>query len=713
MSHRPSDPLRHIASRRATLGFGTGTTMKQPKSSSPYLCGSLLVMGSVGACSEDNRPPRLEAIDDQVVAVGAELVVNLRATDPDGDGIDYGFAAELDDLDDRASVALRPDGTAVFRFTPLGEDVGQWPFDFTASDGSSSDTVTANVEIRSAVDGAEPMFREPLGSGTTLDLSVNACLNLNVVVEDQDDAAVTLGQAEPIIEDATLEQETGLSGTWSWCPNKDQLAEDRYPLVLFADDGDHDPVLKNYLVVLRAAPNPDCPGKGPTIEHEARDIASVLDVEITAEVSDDLGLKGAPLVYYTTEEPKLPLDFSMLELAEMELQSGDMELGIWTARIPNPVASQPEGARADLYYLISAVDDDDQAGECDHVTDLPDEGTFLIEVSNPGGGGGAEVCEPCSADVQCGGAADLCAVVGGRSQTFCLEACEGGCDDGFECVSVESIDGESAEQCRPSACGDEPPPTCEDDDAEENDTRAQASVQDALEPTVLEDLVACEGDEDWFRVVASDAGTLGALISGGAGTNLDLGLYDVSGAEVEVASTGTSEEVVEQCVQPGTYFLRVFSSDQGNTNYDLLYEFEAGSCSDSCQDDSAEPDDSPGQAQDVSFPLSANDRAVCAADADFFELQLDTGDTLVADLAFSHAAGDLDFHFFDSDGVDLTPCSPDAPQLCSNEAGQSASSNEHTERTIDQAGCAPCTFYLSVQGYADAANSYDIDLEVQ
>ena len=664
----------------------------------------------LSACSEDSRPPRLEAIEDQVAAVGTELVITLRATDPDGDDITYGFSADLDALDQRATIAERPDGTAVFRFTPLGADVGQWPFDFTASDGQSTDTVTATIDIRTALEGTAPLFREPLGSGTTLDLGVADCLTLDVVVEDQDDAAVTLGQAEPLIDDATLDQITGLSAQWHWCPNKDQLAQDRFPLTLFADDGDHEPVLKNYLIVLRPGDGAECPGKGPAIVHEPADLATVLDLEISAEVSDDLGLKGPPLLYYSLEEPREPIDFGELQLVEMELQSGDTQLGIWTATIPNPVAGDPEGTTADLYYLFSAVDDDDAEGECDHLTDLPDMGAFAIEVRNPGGSGGAEVCEPCSADVQCGGESDLCAVVGDRGATHCVRACGGGCDEGFTCTQVTSVDGTTAEQCVPPACEDGPPPTCTDDDYEPNDTRAQASMQGAFVPDSYDGLVFCEGDEDWYRLTVTEEGSVGGLISGGPGTaNLDLGLYDVGGGELETSAAAGSDEVVEACVAPGTYYLRTYAAGEGNRDYDLLVTFDPEVCADVCQDDGFEPDDAPAQASATTLPFTSNGRELCPGDADYHAVDLFTGDTLVADLTFDHAEGDLDFHVHDTDGTDLTPC----PGSCSPSNGQSGTSNEHLEWLVDQAGCAPCTFYLSVQGYLGASNVYDLAIDVQ
>lgn len=662
----------------------------------------------IGACKDDSRPPRLEAVDDQSAAVGRELVITLRGTDPDGDDLSYDFSADLDDLDQRASISQRPDGTAVFRFTPLGADVGQWPFDFTVSDGTHADTVTATIDIRTALEGTAPLFREPLGSGTTLDLGLADCLDLDVVVEDQDDARVTIGQADPTIEDATLRQDTGLTAHWQWCPNKDQLDDDRYPLTLFADDGEHEPTIKNYLIVLRPGDGAECPGKGPAIVHEPADVESVLDVEISAEVSDDLGLKGPPVLYHSLEEPSEPIDFGQLQLVEMDLQSGDLQLGIWTASVPNPVAGQAAGSTATVYYLLSAVDDDDAQGECDHLTDLPDMGTFAIDVRNPGGNGGAEVCEPCSADVQCGGDADLCAVVGGRGATHCVASCEGGCREGLTCTEVTSVGGTVAEQCMPPACDDGPGPDCREDDLEQNDTRAQAGMQDALDPESAEGLTFCEGDEDWYRLTVNQAGTIGGLLSAGSGeADLDLGLYDVGGGELVTSATGGSEELVEACVQPGTYYFRVYSSDAGNRDYDLLYTFDAESCSASCQDDAFEEDDTPAAATTANLPFASAGRSICAGDADYHAVDLFTGETVVADLAFIHAEGDLDLHFHDPDGTDLTPC----PGACSSSNGQSATSNEHFEWVIDEAGCTPCTFYLSVQGYAGAANDdYDISI---
>lgn len=674
----------------------------------------LLGIAVASGCQDTGRAPSLEPVEDHVVAVGEELVINLRATDPDGDDITYGFEVPSDELDLDAEITARPDGTGVFRWTPLAADVGSWAVDFTASDGEHTDRVTVMIDVRSAVAGSAPIFREPLGSGTTLDLERNACLQLDVVVEDQDDATVTLGQEAPIIEGAQLEQTAGLSGQWSWCPNKSQLDQDRYPLVLSADDGDNDKTLKNYLVVLRHPPRPDCPGDAPVIEHEPEDLQTVLDPEIVAEISDDKGLKNEPLLYYTFVEPEFPIDFSQLELVQMELRQGDLRQGTWSARIPNPIAGQDEGASAKIWYIISASDDDDEQGSCDHVTEAPLGGAFELTVTHPGEGGGAGVCEACSADIQCGGPEDLCVIVGNQGDSFCLASCDGDqdCGAGYSCTPVMSVDGQMASQCHPdnASCGGTS--TCDDDAYEENDTRSQAENGPELEPG-LHELVACQDDDDWYRVEVASSSTLGVLIEGEGNANLDLGLYDAQGTAIAVSAGPTSSEVVEECILAGTYYVRVSGTGPDDL-YDLLLETTPGTCQTTCEDDSFEEDDTIAQANVADLdlgPYSATDRMLCSGDVDVYEVDMFAGETLVVDLTFTQTSPgeDLDIHLLDADGVDLTPCSVDEPGGCDVSNGQSGSSNEHFEWEVTSSA----TFYVAVMGYDGAENSYDIAIDYQ
>src|SRR6185312_2724029 len=190
-----------------------------------------------------------------------------------------------------------------FRWTPLAADLGEHAFDFKVSDGSNETTVTININVKSAIGSqTAPIFRQPLGTGTTIDLSRANCVDLDVVVEDQDTPNVKIAQEEPTIEGADLKSVDGQSATWHWCPSRAQEGEDRYTLTLSADDGDNPKTLKNYLVVLRGTGGggQSCPGAAPTIAHSPQNATTRLDLAPTATVSDDKGIKDSPLFYYST-----------------------------------------------------------------------------------------------------------------------------------------------------------------------------------------------------------------------------------------------------------------------------------------------------------------------------------------------------------------------------------------------------------------------------
>ncbi|HEY5935584.1 MAG TPA: lamin tail domain-containing protein, partial [Kofleriaceae bacterium] len=205
-----------------------------------------VVVMAFAAC-DSGSAPELQ-VDDQIAAVGIELVVDLEGTDPDGDALSYGVDGDIELVG--ATITRSPRGVGVFRWTPIATDVGEHVFDFTASDGSNTTTVSVNVDVRSAI-GAVPIFREPLGAGTVLDLIVSPCVTLAIVIEDQDTPQVTLAQEEPVIEGGMLFQSDGTTGTWEWCPTPAQAAAERHTLVLSADDGENPKTIKNYILVVR------------------------------------------------------------------------------------------------------------------------------------------------------------------------------------------------------------------------------------------------------------------------------------------------------------------------------------------------------------------------------------------------------------------------------------------------------------------------------
>jgi hypothetical protein len=193
--------------------------------------------------------PDIIGLTDQIAVVGQELVLQIEGVDPDGDSLSYRVKADLP-LEGVATMSQTPAGIGIFRWTPLATDVGPHVFDFTVSDGKKSTTVSINIEVRASAGGV-PIFRQPLGSGRVFNLSsMNPCVLVDIVVEDEDTAQVTIGEEEPAIPGAMLTQLSGTTATWRWCPTSQQVAaSDRYTLILSADDETHH-VTKEYVLVL-------------------------------------------------------------------------------------------------------------------------------------------------------------------------------------------------------------------------------------------------------------------------------------------------------------------------------------------------------------------------------------------------------------------------------------------------------------------------------
>ncbi|MEX1368891.1 MAG: hypothetical protein AB1Z98_37545 [Nannocystaceae bacterium] len=535
---------------------------------------------------KEGSPPTLLDPRDQVAVVGQQLVVQLVATDPDGDALSFAVAApSVPDLESTIAITTSPAGQGVFAFTPLASQIGLHAFDFSVSDGRFRHTLTVDIDVRGAVgSGSTPVFRKPLGAGTVLDLEQVECLDVEVEVRDPDSTSIELAQAPPLIDGAALQSAPdGLSGSWQWCPSRSQAeADDRYYLTLLADDGDNPPVTKDFAVVLRRRSGQDCPGKAPLILHEPMDFTTKLDLPIIASIEDDLGLGSTPYVVYATEDPGDPIDFTKTTLASMELIDGDMRSGTWQAMVPNFLADQAEGTTAPLFYLISASDDDDADGDCDHRSDAPAAGTHRIEVTV----GGSEVglpCDSCSFDVQCGDADDLCLPTGSDSGV-CGRGCsgDGECDEGYVCSPqpVESVQGQAARQCIPNTgqCGSSGG-TCEDDDHEPDSTVAQGLAQPELTGN-LGGRVLCEDDDDWYAVVLDEEARIEAGLQGDSPPDIDLSLSTAAGVFVDSStSLSSSESLSSDCLDPGTYLLRVYSIDSDPAgSYSLSLNIDADDC---------------------------------------------------------------------------------------------------------------------------------------
>jgi hypothetical protein len=527
-----------------------------------------------------------------------------------------------------------------------------------------------------------------------------------------------IAQEEPLIDGAMLTSTGGQAATWHWCPSADQaVADNRYTLTLSADDGANPKTIKNYLIVLRGTSRPDCPGLAPVITHTSMDQTTILDLAITATVSDDKGLKQPPLFYYATTSPGANPDLATMTQLITTLASGDMLNGTWTATVPNPVATLAAGQSQNLYYVFVADDNDDTMGNCDHTTQSS---VYQMKVTS-NGAADLPICAPCSADPQCG-AADECVRIGAGAESYCLQACGAGCPSGYTCSSslVASVGGGSAYQCVPQngTCGSTQA-TCVDDMFEENDTRTQASHNPALVPdtytmTSCPSSTGANSDDDWYKIVLAADSRVDLMLAGGPQTDLDLHLYKSDGTVVSASTSLDPNEEITKCLKAATYYVKVNAFGHAKNDYLLDFARRDETCA-VCVDDTHEDDDTRSQARDaILLPFSSTANQTCPNDDDWFHVLLFNGDTLTTDLTFTQvdALGDLDLHFYSAAGVDLTPCDVVNPGTCSISNGQGAVSNEHSVQTITTGCASGCDYYVVVRGYNGGTNKYDLAMHL-
>ncbi len=526
-------------------------------------------------CGDDGQAPRVADLGEQVAVVGQPLLLRIQASDPDGDALRYEFSSlSLPMLGEAAELLPTPDGQALFSWTPVAGDVGEHVIDFVVSDGTFDTRVPTPIEVRGAAgDGSLPMFVKPVGEGIVHNLADGPCVPaVTIEVTDPDDAMLELRQEAPIIRGAQLSTSPeGLEGRWEWCPDAEQrAAAGIHELILAADDGENPPTRKRFSVWLQRAGD-DCPSLPPTVDHTSVGTVELLaDPEIVVSAGDDVGLSATPILFWSTEI----VDEADMETVFMEQVAGNASMGTYRATVPNPAVPQGAGGTATLYYRIAVGDEDSCFARS------PAEGLHELRVTNPGGMG-AEICAPCSWDAQCGATDDLCLQFG-VDVSACGQACTGAadCGGGLVCSPepVISVEGVSARQCIPEAgqCNVE---ACEDDDREPNDDLQQALEAPPLSEGLQQGLRLCSGDEDWYAVELEQPARLLALLSGPAMPDLDLALTDEEGILEAVSEGSDSEEdLASDCLVPGSYALRVYSSSDGVADYSLSYVLDPGAC---------------------------------------------------------------------------------------------------------------------------------------
>ena len=184
-----------------------------------------------------------------------------------------------------------------------------------------------------------------------------------------------------------------------------------------------------------------------------------------------------------------------------------------------------------------------------------------------------------------------------------------------------------------------PPPLCDDDILEDNDTlRTATIIGDGadINPTL------CDGDDDWFRVRLDQgqSGTVVISVRTPQRVPLIYQLVDgggdvISGGEVFDGGADLRVEGLE-----GGTFLRVFCRGCDGLRYAIQSRFNGGG--DACPEDDFEPNNSRDGAARIGIGDDVAGLFVCDGDDDYFVFAVPARTRVRLDLTFRHDDGDID-----------------------------------------------------------------------
>ncbi|MCA9612020.1 MAG: PPC domain-containing protein, partial [Myxococcales bacterium] len=600
------------------------------------------VIATLMACGGGSKA-ELAPISPVTARVNEPLMVALPVV---GGGGDLSFDFEGPELPGLRATVSGGAGGGTFRWTPLASHVGTHEFSILLLRGGSEiDRSPLIVTVEASADAA-PVFIRP-GAGGTYDLTRTPCIELAIEVRDDDSLDVEIRPAADLPEGASLTQTDRKTGMVEWCPSGDQVAaSERWILPLEADDGDHPPTRLDYVAVLRGEAKPGCPGEAPVVRIDAPGdgarVAGAAGYEVRATVTDDMGLRDAPLLFYTTSAPDDPESPDVTTFEQLVMMPS---MGAWSARIP-PLPLE-DGSSREIFFVVSATDNDDPSGaSCDHRTD-----SALRTFEAVGGGGGDLLadCEACSASAQC--QSGLCATTasGGR----CVPSCSGGgeCSAG-SCGATPSSEGAVRAGCGPvdEICG--AGSSCTNDGNEPNDSSATATSWSSGAMGQI-----CRGDVDHWRVAVSAGTRVEATLDGftHASGDLDLQLLDGTGTILGTsAGTANTERVTHCFATAGTAIARVSGYEDSENAYAITLATTAdpGMC---CAPDSNEPNDSAAAARALTLSggTGSFEGRICPRDADWYSFTVAGPSRVEVLLLIDSADQDLDLELLNPSGVQV------------------------------------------------------------
>jgi hypothetical protein len=641
---------------------------------------AVLAVVVLHACASGDAP-RLLPIAPSTVQVNRTLRIPLDVDNPRGLPLVYRVSAPADlvAFDSVVTIGGSPSGGEL-RYTPLASHVGTWTLTvvLASPDGAVYDRQQASVEVTPAADAA-PVFLAP-GAGGTFDLARDPCARFAVEIRDDDSPTVTIRERTPLPNGAMLSTSGPKTADFVWCPTGDQIAASaRWTIALEADDGAHPPVPHDFVAVLRTGTAMGCTGAAPVVTlvspSAGTSVTSGAGYDVVIDATDDLGLRDAPLLYWTTERPVDPAMPDVTTYAQVAFVADGAH---FRATIPS-LGLMP-GEMRDVFFTVSATDNDDPTGTaCDHRTDLLPVVSFTAVGAMAGGT--TAPCGACAASIEC--AAGVCVPAAGGAR--CLATCTAGasCTTG-SCIAVSTTEGASQMACGgvTAACDGG---GCTDDAFEDDDSVPAAASLPFTGTSAHIGAQICRNDDDYYRFTpaAMDRVTVSIAFTGASG-DLDLQVLDAMATIVGSSAGVGDSEMVSYCARDASpLYARVLGYAGAQNAYTLDVTRMAGGC---CVNDAFEPDDTQASARPASAGVTGT---LCPGDQDWIAVPVAGASRVVIDLSYDNARADVDIELVGPTGTVIA-------------SSLATTGTEHIDATVTTAG----TYALHVFTLDTGTNDY-------
>jgi hypothetical protein len=202
---------------------------------------------------------------------------------------------------------------------------------------------------------------------------------------------------------------------------------------------------------------------------------------------------------------------------------------------------------------------------------------------------------------------------------------------------------------------------CQADEFEPNGSPIGAGVvQDAalLAEGQYDDLVACDGDDDWYAVELQADQRLAANIAfTSANGDLEMALYASDQMTLLDSSEGlqnTESVALLRAPAAGRYYVRVYLAEGDNVNVANAYslEIDVGDADECADDDYPLNGDRDNAAL---LPDGRHDLVLCPGDEDWFRFAIAAGNTVSFRLAAGDAGAEITLYGPDDEVIDTQP----------------------------------------------------------